>query len=431
MCTAVEGGQDVVRRADALVHRVVLVREQYDADLLRRDEGDISAEPIRRARLVNPGDGRGGHRRREFTNGGRLVSHSGRVAVKQRIDADRIRVLLPDQVLRDRLVEEIAGVGRVDRLAQPVVLHWLSEVGAHEPQQVARRRLHAIGFLIEHARRDANRFAILPISPRIVGLLVFRYAEVGVLHVERLEDVLGHECCEVAVHCACGDPAEGTDTHVRIGAHRAGGFRRLPRLEVLQDVVSAMNVVRHLKRHAAGRVRAEIDEFHVAEGGACKFGDKAAGLVGEREGTDALRIGGERRGECLADRTQFEKRVGRDGCVGLLVGHAVIEDVGMPVEDDADGHAGDLLSGHERGDRLVDDRFDFVLPGIGLDLCLRLCGVTARAERHPRDGGGRRECGENGEIGLCHRGSSPCGQALGTHEAQRHSRPVEPHGKAR
>ena len=135
----------------------------------------------------------------------------------------------------------------------------------------------------------------------------------------------------------------------------AAGFHRgKPGVEL----GAARDTFGRMERHAAGGMGREIREGEIAEGGPVEVGDVLANPVVKREDAIALRLGGERHGEELADGAELEQRVRRHRGAALGVRETGGEDKGLAVDDDTDGEARNAVLGHDRLEHARGDAFE-------------------------------------------------------------------------
>lgn len=116
-----------------------------------------------------------------------------------------------------------------------------------------------------------------------------------------------------------------------------------------------------------------------------KLGHVLADLVAKRELALDLGIGRERRREGFADRAELEQRIARDGGLGVLLGHAIVDEEALAVHGHGDGHPRNVVLGDHRLHRLIDE-----LPYLGV-----LIGGTSARQAARRAG---EDDGSDGEA---------------------------------
>ncbi|MDT4860099.1 hypothetical protein FQZ97_946420 [compost metagenome] len=91
----------------------------------------------------------------------------------------------------------------------------------------------------------------------------------------------------------------------------------------------------------------QVDQRHLVELAPLELWQVLAGAVGERQPPAGLGIGGQGDGQRLADRADFEKRIGRDGLPGFPGGNAKIVEALLAIGAHCDGQARNAVLLHD------------------------------------------------------------------------------------
>src|SRR3990167_670717 len=185
----VQRGHYGVRNLDPGRVGVVLVGQQYQAQLLAGDKQGVGTEAAGGAGFVEQAVARLELRWQQARGGLRLQGHGRGVAGLQALPADRVRVTLTAEALGHVADAVIAGVGHGDGALQLNAQACRIQVGLDKTQHVPRVGFYPVGFGVEHPRGDPQRLVVFAVAVGIARHLRCRHLDIAVRHAERGEQL--------------------------------------------------------------------------------------------------------------------------------------------------------------------------------------------------------------------------------------------------
>ena len=277
-----------------------------------------------------------------------LTDHPAGIAAHQRIRSHRQAVLFPHQILHVELGLEMAFARECQRLAQVAPgfhqLHLDTEVA----REIRHAGLHPVRLLTNHAHIHTHRLTIAVIALGIARHFLSRHMDVGIPQPQPLKHMLLHRLRKRLAQLVRTHEPQQANAGIGVGAAGTGKILRLPLFYIGEQLAVALYLVGNLQRKMAGGVRGQIDQADPVHGAAAQLRKVTTDRIAERKRPLHFRIGGEGCGEGLAHRTDLEQRMFGNRFVVLLGNHPQGEQVGLAIDRERQGHAGDIVGFHHR-----------------------------------------------------------------------------------
>src|SRR5690606_31530320 len=173
--------------------------------------------------------------------------------------------------------------------------------------------------------------------------MVCGHTNEGVVKSKPCKYLLLQQLAKIPIQRSRSQVAEKTDAWVGIAPYLPRGRVGFPRGQVRQRFIIRGNAVGELGRQPASRVRRQLRQGGLVDGGTCEFRIIARRRVSESELSLCQSISAECRGEGLTHRTEFEDGVLGDRVSALKRGDPIVKEVMLSTDGYCHRKAGNIV----------------------------------------------------------------------------------------